>query len=240
MISLRMDMVQYDCPYIETSIEHDVSFYAKQWNFDTAQSQLETRIEVAGADGPTLDNALDTLDEHSQCHGFDLLKRNGDRAVLRSRIAQTDAMRVVREYDGKITGPFDIDDGSEIWHLGFELPETANGALSDLERDNEFTVVARDRIDLEDYHTLLHNTDIATSIVSGCRELSEVERRTLETAVSNGYFETPRDATLSTLAEQLDVSKTAVSKNLRRGERKLLGRVVNSLDVVDVGRENRE
>lgn len=59
------------------------------------------------------------------------------------------------------------------------------------------------------------------------RPLSETERRTLETAVDEGYFRTPRDATLETLTEVFDISKTGVSKNLRRAERKILKRAVS-------------
>jgi predicted DNA binding protein len=79
----------------------------------------------------------------------------------------------------------------------------------------------------------MRNVDPAISLLDGCRELSTVERETLDAAVSEGYFTTPREATLSTLAERFDVSKMAVSKNLRRGERKILGRVMDAVDELD-------
>ena len=64
MISLQMDMVQYDCPYIDTTVEHDVSFYAKQWDFNPAEEILDTRVLVTGADPGALDNGLQTLQAH--------------------------------------------------------------------------------------------------------------------------------------------------------------------------------
>ncbi|MFC6951443.1 helix-turn-helix domain-containing protein [Halorubellus litoreus] len=234
MISLQMDMVQYDCPYIDTTVENDVSFYARQWDFDHEREELETRIVVDGDDRGTVDNGLRTLRDHPNMRGFDLLRRDGDVALIRSRIEQTNAMAVIRDRGGYITGPFEISDGSEIWNVGFDREDVAEGALSALERDNDFSVESRESMTLEDYYDLMRNVDPATSMLDGCRELSATERATLRAAVEDGYFETPRDATLSTLAETFDVSKMAVSKNLRRGERKLLGRIMEAIEELDV------
>ncbi len=71
------------------------------------------------------------------------------------------------------------------------------------------------------------------TLIEGCKDLSAVERETLETAASEGYFESPRSATLGTLAERFDVSKPAVSKNLRRGQRKMLERVVDAMSELE-------
>jgi len=233
-------MVQYDCPYIDTTVENDVSFYATQWDFHRDDERLETRIVVRGADDGSLDNGLATLSDHEHTREVDLLERDGDMALLHSRIEQTDAMRVIRDHDGYITGPFDIADGSEIWHVGFDRSDVADTALSELDRNNEFTVESRETLHLEDYYELMGNVDAATSMLAGLRVLSETERETLQTAVSGGYFQTPRDATLSTLAEEFDISKMAVSQNLRRGQRKLLGHVVDAMDELNLDRTAEE
>lgn len=47
--------------------------------------------------------------------------------------------------------------------------------------------------------------------------LSETQRETLELAYSEGYFDVPRRINLRELADQLDVSDSAVSQRLRRG-----------------------
>jgi len=234
MISLQLDMIQYDCPYIDTTVENDVSFYATQWDFHRDDERLETRIVVSGADREALDNGLSTLTAHEHMRDVNLLERDGDMAVLRSQIEQTDAMHVIREHDGYITGPFDIADGSEIWHVGFDREDVAEAALSELERNNEYTVEARETIHLDDYYELMGNVGAATSMLGGLQGLSRTERDTLRAAVTGGYFETPRDATLSTLAEEFDISKMAVSQNLRRGQRKLLGNVVDAMDELDL------
>ena len=60
--------------------------------------------------------------------------------------------------------------------------------------------------------------------------LTEREREVLETALERGYYETPRTTTLDALGEILDVSDVAVSKTLRRVERKILAHAVDWTD----------
>ena len=233
MLSLEMDMIQYDCPYIDTTNDYDVTFFTKQWDFNSAKDVLETRIMVTGATPRELDRGLDRLRDHGNMENFELLRRKGEKALIRSYIGETKAMHAIRQNNGYITGPFEVRDGSEMWRVGFDTEDGAQEALSDLELHNEFDVVSRESVGLEDYYDVLRNIDVATGFLEGCRDLSEVERETLRTAVQEGYFTRPRDATLSTLAEEFDVSKTAVSKNLRRSQRKILGEVVDGIDAVD-------
>lgn len=56
--------------------------------------------------------------------------------------------------------------------------------------------------------------------------LTDQQRATLRLAVERGYFDVPRRATAADLAEELDVSASAVSTQLRRIERSILTSVV--------------
>lgn len=230
MITLELDMVQYDCPYIDTTTEADVSFFTKQWDYDTQRSELETRIMVEGRDRAAIDEGLGKLEEHPNMRGFELLRRKGDSAFIRSNIDGTNAMKVIRDNDGYITGPFRISEGSEIWQVGFDTGDVAEDALAELERHNDFDVESRNEIEMEAYHDVMQNMETAKTLLDACRELSSVERDTLSSAVEDGYFSTPRDATLSSIAGTFDVSKMAASKNLRRSQRKVLEDVVAAMD----------
>ncbi|GKZ13201.1 hypothetical protein HAL_10820 [Haladaptatus sp. T7] len=233
MISVTMDMVQYDCPYIDVTDETDVSFHTMHWDFNTAQRKLETRILVRGDDRGALTNGLGALQDHDRMLEFELLSRRGDTAVIKSFIGQTDAMRTIRKHDGYITGPFQISDGSERWNVGFDSADNTDNALSDLERNNDFRVESRNATSFEEYLDVIQHLGAAKNVLDGCRELSETERETLRKAVDGGYFRTPRDADLGTLAEEFDVSKTAASNNLRRAEAKVLERVVSSFPEIE-------
>ena len=233
MRSLTVDMVQYDCPYIDVSDSHDVSFFAKQWDFNPADRELETRILLTGADPDALDVGLAALDDHDRMESLDLLSRRGRRAVLRTKIGETDAMHAIREHGGYITGPFEIKDGSELWRLGFETERVAGETLSALDRHNDFHVVRDEAVELDDYYDLVSNARAAKSLLDGCRDLTDVERRTLAAAVEGGYFARPRESDLGDLADEFGISTTAVSKNLRRAERKVLARFVGATESLD-------
>jgi len=233
MIDLTMDMEQYDCPFIATTDDHDVSFAAVHWEFDEAARELETRLVVEGDSRPTLDRGLEALQAHPGMNQCDLFRRREDTAFIRTVIEETDAMGVIRANDGYITGPFRIAEGSETWEVGFDDERVAGDALAELERNNEFTVESRDVLALDDCFDLLENADAASELLEGCRSLSATERETLAVAAEAGYFEQPRNATLQTLADEFEISDTAVSNNLRRGERKVLSRVVTALDSID-------
>jgi len=233
MIDLTLDMEQYDCPFIDTTDEHPVSFSAVHWEFDEATGRLDTRMLVEGDDRSALDRGLASLRNHEGMCECTLLSKQGPIAHVHTTIEETSAMGTIRANDGYITGPFHIEGGSELWHVGFDREPVADETLSSLEGDNDFDVVERERIDLAELTGFVQNVGAAMSLIEGCRSLSTRERETLEAAVVMGYFESPRDATLGTLAEEFDVSKPAVSKTLRRGQRKAMGRVVEALEDLD-------
>lgn len=233
MIDTTLDMEQYDCPFVDTTDDHGVAFSAVQWDFDRLNDQLETRMVVEGDDRGALSDGLSTLRDHGNMHEFDLLTRRDNVARIRTVIAETEAMETIRDNDGYVTGPFYIEGGSEVWHVGFDDREDADTTLSELDRNNEYDVLERTNTELPEMQGFVQNAGAAMTLIEGCRDLSDVERETLETAVSDGYFESPRDATLGHLADEFDVSKPAVSKNLRRGQQKMIERVVEALDELE-------
>ncbi|QAU14258.1 bacterio-opsin activator [Halorubrum sp. BOL3-1] len=64
-------------------------------------------------------------------------------------------------------------------------------------------------------------------------ELTAVQRQTLLRAVEAGYYSDPREATLSDLAAEFDVSKSAVSQRLHGAEATIVRRVVEGMDRED-------
>ncbi len=233
MLDVTIDMEQYDCPFIDTTDDHDVSFTAVQWEFDGERRELETRMMVDGPDRSVLESGLSALQSHPNMRECRLFKKHEGTALVRTVIDETDAMRVIRANDGYITGPFRIADGSERWEVGFDDADVADDALADLERNNEFDVESQDVLEVDELYDLLENADAANELIEGCRALSSVERETLVVAARKGYFDQPRGATLQMLANEFDVSDTAVSKNVRRAERKILRRVVDALESLD-------
>jgi predicted DNA binding protein len=84
------------------------------------------------------------------------------------------------------------------------------------------------RTEFDRFRSALDGTDRPyelLSIVSTDREvrlLTDRQRELLEAAVREGYFEVPRECTLSELAATLDVDGSSASETLRRGEARLV------------------
>lgn len=53
-------------------------------------------------------------------------------------------------------------------------------------------------------------------------QLTDKQREALELAVEEGYFATPKETSLSTLADRLDISQQALSTRIRRGNERVL------------------
>ena len=228
-----MEMEQQDCPFIDTSDEYDVSFSSFQWDFDVADRELETRMIVEAEEKEALDAALRALQNHRNMYSCRLHKRQGDTAHIRTKINETDAMETIRAHNGYVTGPFYIEGGSEVWHVGFDSENSADDTLSELDRNNDYVVLSRRENELAEMQELIEKRDAAIPLLQGCQELTTVERETITTALESGYFQSPREATLSSLADEFDISKPGVSKNLRRSQRKMAESIVRALQHVD-------
>ena len=234
MIDLTLDMEQYDCPFIAATEAQPVSFSAVNWEFDEGREELlETRMLVEGNDRGAVEAGLDVLRNHDGLRECGLVSKQSDVAHVRTVIDETAAMRTIRDHDGYITGPFHIEAGSELWHVGFDHESTAEGALAGLERENEFEVVARDPVDEAELTGFVENVGAAMTLNQGCQDLTRTERETLEAAVERGYFRSPRGATLGDLADEFGVSKPAISKRLRRGQEKAVSRMVEAMEELD-------
>lgn len=62
----------------------------------------------------------------------------------------------------------------------------------------------------------------ATSVTVDLDILTDKQREALTLALEEGYYDRPRDASLTELASRLDISKSAVSQRIRGAERKLI------------------
>ena len=234
MIDLNLDMRQYDCPFIDTTDDVDVAFSAVQWQLDTNAAELEVRLVAKAASRPALDQGLQTLRSHPNLNACRVLSKHDGVAQISTVIEETEAMRSIHANGGYITGPFQIEDGRERWHVGFDDDEAENRTLAELDRSNDFEVETRDQFDTTTLFDLLENADSALHLIEGCRSLTDRELETLRTASRHGYYRTPRGTTLEALADEFDITKTAVSMNLRRGERKLLDAAIHALGDLDV------
>ena len=112
---------------------------------------------------------------------------------------------------------------------------TTGGTVLEAWGDEAWTFRVRfaDHDGLTDFHNTLTEEDISIHIkrtYTFAREsarrrdfgLTPEQREALVLALQRGYFATPSETSLDELAEELDVTKQAVSNRIRRGNEKIL------------------
>lgn len=94
-----------------------------------------------------------------------------------------------------------------------------------------FEVRGESREAIGNFRTSCQEHDIAIEITTvhallpvqgGSYDLTDTQRRTLELAYERGYYDSPREASLEDLADELDITQQSVSSRLRRGTRRLV------------------
>ena len=234
MISLALSVRQCDCPLSAASATHDVAFVTPHWHYDHDRSHLELRVLADGTDRTQLEQGLDVVRSHEESKSFDLLAKEGATARARLTLGTTETMGTVLEHDGYVTGPFENVDGTERWELGFDDEAAADRALATLDRQqDEYELRERQRLDPGTVLADLRAESVGKTIIDGARTLTATERETLLRAVDRGYYDVPRAETLGDLAGSFGVSDAAVSKTLRRAERKLLAPPVATLEATE-------
>ena len=122
----------------------------------------------------------------------------------------------------------------------------ANGVILDMENDGSawiLTIWIPERTDLAQLWDYARQNDIAiellrlneyASIGTTDAGLTDSQREALLAAFEAGYFEEPRNATLSEVADELGISQPAVSGLIRRGiERLILSSIIDDSEHPD-------
>jgi predicted DNA binding protein len=139
--------------------------------------------------------------------------------------------RVIETRDGKAIYSFEYTDKAKVFS---PVISAANGVVLDMENDGDawiFTVWMPDRANLADLWDTArqHGIDIELLRVNEYASLGDTDagltdsqREALLVAFEAGYFEEPRNATLSEVAAELDISQPAAGGLLRRGIKRLI------------------
>ncbi len=98
-ISLAIDMVQSTVLYTDTTTRARCRFWSSRHDITARERERER-----GRNGATgeLDRGLNALETHDHMESYQLLRRKGDLALIRSRIDETNAMSVIRDHSGYI------------------------------------------------------------------------------------------------------------------------------------------
>lgn len=228
MYILTIDILQYDCPFVITSDDLDVSYFGTYWDF--GKDSFIVRGYIIAKDSDELQNAISSLKGKPKFHRIDVLSREGNKATVKVEIDYTDAMRAIRGNGGYIVGPFHVKNGSELWQVGFDTRDDVERALAELENNNQFVVKNQNRITVEDLSRIIGHSSVLADLIRAIDGLTQTERSILKAAIKQGFYEDPRKVNVTKLAKEFGISKAGISKNIRRAERKILrhiGRILS-------------
>lgn len=139
--------------------------------------------------------------------------------------------RVIETRDDEAIYSFEYTDEAKILS---PVISAASGVILDMENDGSawiLTVWMPERTDLAQLWDYAQENDIDIELVrvneyAGLGNtdagLTDSQREALLVAFETGYFEEPRNATLSEVAADLDISQPAASGLLRRGIKRLI------------------
>ncbi|MDQ2056318.1 helix-turn-helix domain-containing protein [Halobellus sp. H-GB7] len=151
--------------------------------------------------------------------------------------------RVIETRDGEAIYSFEYTDEAKILS---SVISTANGVTLEMENEGQawiFTIWVPERTNLTHLWNYAQQHDIDIDLLRvneydslGTKDagLTDSQREALLVALETGYFEEPRNATLSEVAADLDISQPAASGLLRRGTKRLVvSSLVDDSDVSD-------
>lgn len=136
--------------------------------------------------------------------GVDTLKFGESEALVQFETTMPLLLLPARDSGVPLEMPFEIQDGTATWEV--TAPSERLSELgSQLESfDISFTVdYVQQRLDEQQL-------------------LTDQQRRIVQTALSEGYYDTPRTCSLTDVAESLDIAKSTASETLHRAEEKII------------------
>ncbi|MFC4246325.1 helix-turn-helix domain-containing protein [Natribaculum luteum] len=145
---------------------------------------------------------ITAIDRSEDVVELDLLWKHDETALLQLETTSPPLLLPVWQASVPIEMPFEIRDGTATWQL-----TTSSARLSDLGTRLEDAGIS---YDIEYVHELGTN--------QADRILTDRQRELLLAAVDGGYYATPRETTLTGVADDLGISKATCSDVLHRAE----------------------
>ena len=220
MYILTLDMKQYDCPFINTSDDLEVSYYMTYWDFQARK--LINRGYIFAADADELQNSIELLQMQPKFLKLEVLTRKENTALVRTEIDLTNAMSIIRKNHGYIVGPFFVRDGRELWQIGFDTIDDVDSALSELSKKNDYEIKSQHKITIEEFSKIMTALPLIVELINKLDELTAAEKIVLQAAVRYGFYEDPKKVRMDVLSESIGISKGTFSRRLRKAEKKIL------------------
>jgi hypothetical protein len=186
-----------------------------QFEILTVFPKEEGGVALAEISADDIEAVALAMDEYDEVTNTDFLQRMADTGLVQFETSNPVLLLPVRNAGTPLELPFTVVDGSVEWEV--TAPRDRLSTLGDQLRQFgiEFEVMAvRQEMETEQL-------------------LTPKQLRLVQTAVEEGYYDTPRECTLTELADEADIAKSTCSETLHRAEEKIVKEFVDETDPVD-------
>jgi len=163
-----------------------------------------TGVGLLELSAPDLVAVLQGMEENPEVVELEPLARSDDSVLVQFETSEPLLLEPMQGSGVPIEMPFDIVDGRASWEV--TAPQDRISALG--EQLDAFGIEFR----VEHLHQHVTTEQL----------LTDRQRRLITTAVELGYYDTPRECTLTDLADELGIAKSTCSETLHRAEGKII------------------
>lgn len=180
-----------------------------QFEILTVFPQEEGGVALAEITAEDVESVVLEMDSYDAVTSTDYLQRTDETALIQFETSNPVLLLPIKNAGTPLELPFTVADGSVKWEV----------------------TAPRDR--LSSLGDQLRQFDIDFEVISVCQEmeteqlLTPKQLRLIQTAVADGYYDTPRECTLTELADEADIAKSTCSETLHRAEEKVVKEFVD-------------
>jgi hypothetical protein len=176
-----------------------------------ALSDDDAGVGLAELTGPDPVGLLREMEDSEDVTAVDVLKHTDGEILVQFETTMPLLLLPARDSGVPLEMPFDIQDGTAVWEV-----TAPSDRLSELGTQLEAFGIS-------------FSVDYVQQRLGDEQLLTERQERLVRTAIEEGYYDTPREASLTELAEALDIAKSTASETLHRAEEKIIKRFVENL-----------
>jgi predicted DNA binding protein len=165
----------------------------------------DTGVGLVELKGPDLGTVVERIDNYETVLSLEILGQSPDRCLIQFETSEALLLFSVQESGVPLEPPVEIQDGQAT----VEVTASQDRLSTFGQQLEQFGM----RFDVE---------FVRGSVESSEQLLTDRQRELITAAVTEGYYDTPRQCTLTELADHLDMAKSTVSEMLHRAEETII------------------
>ncbi len=233
MYIAALDIVQYDCPVVRlVELLKDVKLIVTGANIANINEGYEKIYVVMMGDKDLINKSLNMIQRIRSVKQYNVLQRKDGYIKVFMYITKTWTMENSVMLDAMPLAPWVAKDGVERWTLGFPSKKQLDEFLSKVRERDYIEKMKVDEVSDNTIASLAANYLQLVNLTTEIGKLTKSQLNLLNMALESGYYEWPRKINIMNISQELNVSRAAVAKLLRRAEKRVITSVMEYLKAI--------